>query len=53
MNEKSNQGENKTISHWFCIIDYKENLGIAPNYQITECNEDQNFQIYKKNPVHS
>lgn len=39
------------LKHWFCIRDYKENFGIAPEYQITECNEDQNFRIYKKNPA--
>lgn len=53
MNEKSKQEENKTVSHWFCTTGHKENLGIVPEYQITERNEDQNFRIYKKNPVRS
>lgn len=53
MNEKSKQGENTTVSHWFCTIGHKENLGIVPKYQITECKKDQNFRIYKKNLIHS
>lgn len=40
--------ENKTVSHWFCITDYKENVCITPKYQTTEWNEDQNLGYTRK-----